>query len=461
MNFLAPVGFTGRTIIYIVILVVLILLSAFFSMSETAISSASDSKIRLLIESRKSGAKKALQLTEKFDKTLIVLLIGNNLVNVAISTIFVMMLSQFIVDNEDLVTWVSTITVTVALLIFGEIFPKIIAKKHAEGISCFVAWPVYIFGLILTPLVYLFYGIQRAMTKTDGNQEPSMDENELGVLIDQMEDEGSIEHDEATTIRNVFDLNDRTAEDIMIPRIKMEAINYNSSLEDVKNFLIENGYSRVPVYKTDKDHIVGILYERDFFPALIKNPKMSWRRILRPVKFVSGAMKVDALINDLQASKTHIAIVSGEYGDVLGLVTMEDCLEEIVGEIYDEHDIPDKNEKRFEEQEDGSYIVDADMFVDDVFEKLNIGDIPEDVPSKLSGWLFAKCESLPEVGFRLKYTAIYTQMDEETEEYSDYAKTLTFEIYEVMARRITLVKLTVAEATEEEIEERNSNLEEE
>lgn len=461
MNFLAPVGFTGRTIIYIVILVVLILLSAFFSMSETAISSASDSKIRLLIESRKRGAKKALQLTEKFDKTLIVLLIGNNLVNVAISTIFVMMLSQFIVDNEDLVTWVSTITVTVALLIFGEIFPKIIAKKHAEGISCFVAWPVYIFGLILTPLVYLFYGIQRAMTKTDGNQEPSMDENELGVLIDQMEDEGSIEHDEATTIRNVFDLNDRTAEDIMIPRIKMEAINYNSSLEDVKNFLIENGYSRVPVYKTDKDHIVGILYERDFFPALIKNPKMSWRRILRPVKFVSGAMKVDALINDLQASKTHIAIVSGEYGDVLGLVTMEDCLEEIVGEIYDEHDIPDENEKRFEEQEDGSYIVDADMFVDDVFEKLNIGDIPEDVPSKLSGWLFAKCESLPEVGFRLKYTAIYTQMDEETEEYSDYAKTLTFEIYEVMARRITLVKLTVAEATEEEIEERNSKLEEE
>ena len=461
MNFLAPVGFTGRTIIYIVILVVLILLSAFFSMSETAISSASDSKIRLLIESRKSGAKKALQLTEKFDKTLIVLLIGNNLVNVAISTIFVMMLSQFIVDNEDLLTWVSTITVTVALLIFGEIFPKIIAKKHAEGISCFVAWPVYIFGLILTPLVYLFYGIQRAMTKTDGNQEPSMDENELGVLIDQMEDEGSIEHDEATTIRNVFDLNDRTAEDIMIPRIKMEAINYNSSLEDVKNFLIENGYSRVPVYKTDKDHIVGILYERDFFPALIKNPKMSWRRILRPVKFVSGAMKVDALINDLQASKTHIAIVSGEYGDVLGLVTMEDCLEEIVGEIYDEHDIPDENEKRFEEQEDGSYIVDADMFVDDVFEKLNIGDIPEDVPSKLSGWLFAKCESLPEVGFRLKYTAIYTQMDEETEEYSDYAKTLTFEIYEVMARRITLVKLTVAEATEEEIEERNSKLEEE
>ena len=461
MNFLAPVGFTGRTIIYIVILVVLILLSAFFSMSETAISSASDSKIRLLIESRKSGAKKALQLTEKFDKTLIVLLIGNNLVNVAVSTIFVMMLSQFIVDNEDLVTWISTITVTVALLIFGEIFPKIIAKKHAEGISCFVAWPVYIFGLILTPIVYLFYGIQRAMTKTDGNQEPSMDENELGVLIDQMEDEGSIEHDEATTIRNVFDLNDRTAEDIMIPRIKMEAINYNSSLEDVKNFLIENGYSRVPVYKTDKDHIVGILYERDFFPALIKNPKMSWRRILRPVKFVSGAMKVDALINDLQASKTHIAIVSGEYGDVLGLVTMEDCLEEIVGEIYDEHDIPDENEKRFEEQEDGSYIVDADMFVDDEFEKLNIGDIPEDVPSKLSGWLFAKCESLPEVGFRLKYTAIYTQMDEETEEYSDYAKTLTFEIYEVMARRITLVKLTVAEATEEEIEERNSKLEEE
>ena len=438
-----------------IIILVLVLFSAFFSMSETAFSSLNDSKIRVLVEDRKAGAKKALQLREKFDKTLIVLLIGNNLVNVAISTLFVLFLTKLAID-EDTVTWLSTLIVTISLLIFGEILPMVIAKQHAEGVACKVAWPVYIISLIFTPFTYLFLGLQKIFTRNK-TEETKMNEDELGVIIDQMEGQGSIEHDEASTIRKVFDLNDRTAEDIMVPRIKMEAIDYNSSLEEVKEFMLDNAYSRIPVYKKDKDHIVGILYERDFFPALVKNPKMSFRRILRPVKFVSKAMKVDALIDELRESKTHIAIVSGEYGDTLGLVTMEDCLEEIVGEIYDEHDVPGDNDLRFEEQEDGTYIVDAEMYVEDLFENLNIGDVPEDVPSKISGWLFAKCESLPEVGFKLDYTAIYTKLDEETGEYNDYQKVLSLEIYEVINRSISLVKVSLRDATEEEIEAYNND----
>ena len=443
--------FTESIPFMLVLMIVLIILSAFFSMSETAISSVNEAKLRLLVEERKRGAKKGLELTSKFDKTLITLLIGNNIVNVLLSTIAVYFFIRLAVA-EDYVSLVSTAVVTLVLLIFGEIVPKVIAKQHPEALSCAVSWPVYIISLILTPLVYFFLGIQKLFTNKKNKEEASMDEDELNVLIDQMEDEGSIEHDEAKTIRNVFDLNDRTAEDIMVPRINMEAIDYNSTLDTVRTFMIDNAYSRVPVYKKDKDHIVGILYERDFFPALIKNPKMSWRRILRPVKFVSGAMKVDALIEELRSSKTHIAIVSGEYGEVLGLVTMEDCLEEIVGEIYDEHDNPDDSELRFEETEDGSYIVDADMFVEDLFEKLNIGDCPDDIPSKISGWLFAKCESLPEVGFSMGYTAIYTQLNPETEEYDDYAKHLTLSIFEVENRRITLAKVEIRDATDEEIE---------
>ena len=441
------------------LMIIMIILSAFFSMSETAISSLSDSKIRLMIEERKRGAKKALELTNKYDKTLITLLIGNNIVNVLLSTIAVYFFIRLAVA-EEYVSLVSTAAVTLVLLIFGEIVPKIVAKAHPEVISCAVSWPIYIIMLILTPLVYFFLGIQRIFTRNK-NEEQAMDEDELNVLINQMEDEGSIEHDEASTIRNVFDLNDRKAEDIMIPRIQMEAIDYNSTLEAVKNFMLDNAYSRIPVYKKDKDHIVGILYERDFFPALVKNPKMSWRRILRPVKFVSKEMKVDALIDELRATKTHIAIVSGEYGEVLGLVTMEDCLEEIVGEIYDEHDNPEDSELRFEELEDGSYIVDADMFVEDLFEKLDIGDCPDDIPSKVSGWLFAKCESLPEVGFSMGYTALYTQLDSETEEYVDYAKRLTLSIYEVENRRITLAKVEIRDATEEEIESRKEEIDDE
>ncbi len=451
--------FTDSIPFMVSLMIILIVLSAFFSMSETAISSVSDSKIRLMVEERKRGAKKALELTTKYDKTLITLLIGNNIVNVLLSTIAVYFFIRLAV-SDDYVSLVSTATVTIVLLIFGEIVPKVIAKEYPDAISCAVSWPIYIISLILTPLVYFFLGIQKIFTRKK-NEDASMDEDELNVLINQMEDEGSIEEDEATTIRNVFNLNDRSVEDIMIPRIKMEAIDYNSTLETVKNFMLDNAYSRIPVYKKDKDHIVGILYERDFFPALVKNPKMSWRRILRPVKFVSGAMKVDALIEDLRESKTHIAIVSGEYGDVLGLVTMEDCLEEIVGEIYDEHDNPSDNELRFDLQEDGSYIVDADMFVDDLFEKMNIGDSPEDVPSKISGWLFAKCESLPEVGFSINYTAIYTSLDSETEEYIDYAKYLTISIYEVQNRRITLAKVEVRDATDEEIDARKNEIEDE
>ena len=441
----------------LVIMIILIIFSAFFSMSETAYSSSSDSKLKLMIEERKRGSKKALELTGKYDKTLITLLIGNNIVNVLLSTIAVYFFIKLAV-SEEYVSLVSTAVITLTLLIFGEIVPKVIAKQHPEVISCAVSWPVYIIMLIFTPLVYLFLGIQKLFTRNN-QTEQAMDEDELNVLIDQMEDEGSIEHDEASTIRNVFDLNDRKVEDIMIPRIQMEALDYNSSLETVKTFMLNNAYSRIPVYKKDKDHIVGILYERDFFPALVRNPKMSWRRILRPVKFVSGEMKVDALIDELRASKTHLAIVSGEYGEVLGLVTMEDCLEEIVGEIYDEHDNPDDEELRFEEVEDGSYIVDADMFVEDLFEKLDIGNCPDDIPSKISGWLFAKCESLPEVGFSLNYTAIYTAFNQETEEYVDYAKFLTLSIYEVENRRITLAKVELRDATEEEIEARNEEIE--
>lgn len=459
-SFIPFQGLTGFGITLLIIMIILIVLSAFFSMSETAFSSSSDAKLRLMIEERKAGSKKALAMTNKFDKTLITLLIGNNLVNVALSTLAVLFFSELI-KSESVVSVVSTAVITIILLIFGEIVPKIIAKQHPEAIATKVAWIIYIIGILLLPFVYLFIGIQKMFTKSNKEENEAPDEEELGVLLDKMEDSGQIEHDEATTIRKVFDLNDRSVEDIMVPRINMEAINYNAKLDEVTNFMIESGYSRIPVYKGDKDHIVGILFERDFFPNLVKNPKMSWKKLIRPVKFVAASMKVDALIEELQKAKTHIAIVSGEYGDTLGMVTMEDALEEIVGEIYDEHDTPGDNDLVFIEKEDGSYIVDGEYFVEDLFERLNIGDIPEDIPSKLSGWLFAKCESIPQVGFKFSYTAIYTkESEDDPDEYIDYAKTLTFEINEVFNRRIITVKLLITEATPEEIEAHNNSIDE-
>lgn len=457
--FLSETGASFDVPIFIVMLV-MIVLSAFFSMTETAYSSASVIKLKSLVEDQKRGSKKALELADNFDKTVTTLLIGNNIVNVALSTLAVGFFAKLVIF-QNWVDLASTLIITLVLLIFGEVIPKTFAKNNPETIAVKTSYIVFVLSIIFSPFVLLFTLLQKAVAKKKQAEENTLDEEELSILIDEMEENGAIEDDEAAIIKNVFDLKDRNVQDIMIPRIDMVAIDYDSSLEEVKQFLLDNfNYSRIPVYKKDKDHIIGILYERDFFPALVKNSKMSWKRLIRPVKFVSGQMKADDLIVEFQKSKTHLAIVSGEYGDVLGLVTMEDALEELVGEIYDETDIAGQNDLLFQENADGSYLVDADMYVEDLFERLNIGDVPEDVPAKLSGWLFAKCESIPAVDFEIKYVACYTMYDEQTDSYEDYRKTLLISIAEVDGRRIHLVKVIVREATDEEILEYERSTEE-
>ena len=271
-------------------------------------------------------------------------------------------------------------------------------------------------------------------------------------MVDEIEESGVVDEDKAELLHGTIDYASTEAYEIMTPRVDVYAIDVNDDLDEVLKDERTYIYSRIPVYKNDKDHIVGILYVRDFFPALVKNSRLAWKKLIRPVKFVSSQMKIDDLIVELQKSKMMLAIVSGEYGDVLGLVSMEDALEEIVGEINDEHDVLGQNDLLFEQQDDGSYLVDADMYVEDLFERLNIGDVPEDVPSKLSGWLFAKCESIPEVGFSMKYIACYTMHNEESESYEDSAKAIEMTIAEVDGRRIHLIKVVVRDATDEEIE---------
>ena len=179
---------------------------------------------------------------------------------------------------------------------------------------------------------------------------------------------------------------------------------------------------------------------------------MDWHKLIKPAKYVSAAMKVDSLIKFLQDEKTHIAIVSGEYGDTVGLVTMEDALEELVGEIYDEHDEAGTNDLLFEHLEDGSYLVDADMYVEELFDRLDIGSAPEDAPSKLYSWIFEHCEDIPKVGMEMTYISRFTKFDEEKEEYVDYAKKMIISIADVDDRRIETVKIVLVDATEEEIE---------
>ncbi|MDE5867459.1 MAG: CNNM domain-containing protein, partial [Anaeroplasmataceae bacterium] len=231
-------------------MVVCIILSAFFSMTETAFSSVSAVKLKILVEDRKSGAKKALQLADNFDTTVTTLLIGNNIVNTALSTVAV----TFFIDlgiKEDWVSLTSTLIVTVILLIFGEILPKTFAKSHPEAITLKAAYIVYVLSIIFYPFVLFFKGLQRLVSRNKSSEEnKTFDEDELNILLDEMEENGAIEDDEASIIKNVLVLKDRNVADIMVPRVDMYAINYNDSLENEKQMLMETNFSRIPIYKT-------------------------------------------------------------------------------------------------------------------------------------------------------------------------------------------------------------------
>ena len=426
-------------------------------MTETVFASVSEAKIKNYVEERKTGAKKALFCVEHFDRTLTTLLVGNNIVNTALSTFALTFFMGFIrTGNLELI---STAIITIVLLIFGEITPKTIGKKYNDKLVLFLAPIIYVISYILLPISIIFMGIQKIFTGKKNN-DSQVNESELETILDTMVEDGEIEDDEHEYIKNVFDLNDRTVEEIMVPRVDMVAIEDTTSIDEVKNIFIREQYSRIPVYHEDKDHIIGIIYERDFFEAMAKNIElMNVKKLMLNVLFVNKKMTVDALIKTLQESKTHMAIVSGEYNDTLGLVTMEDALEEIVGEIYDEHDEGSVKQKLITKINDNTYMVDGDMFVSDMFEEIGLGEAPEGA-SKLSTWMFESQEDLPKIGDKMTYISCFTDQNENGE-YEDYAKKIVLEIVEVDDRRIETVKVTVDDATEEEVEQFEESKEDE
>ena len=445
---LSILAFTKTEGILLAIIIVCILFSAFFSMSETVFSSVTQAKLKTAVEDRKPGSKKALYLTENFDKTLTTLLVGNNIVNTLMTVLSVPLFSSFI-KHDNYVSLVSTAVMTVTLLIFGEITPKTIGKNHADSIVYKISNIVYVISVILFPIVIIFRGLQRVLTGKNVQSE-EISEDELETILDTMEEEGSIESEEVELIKNVFDLNDRTVEDIMIHRMDVTAIDYTSKAEDIKDLFLESQYSRIPLFAEDKDHIIGIIHERDFFAAYFKNKNVNIKRIMRKPLFVSKTMHVSDLIKHMQKVKTHLAIVKGEYGDTLGIVTMEDALEELVGEIYDEHDDVIEDVNKLEKLEDGSYQVDGEIYVDSLYDLLGIGNAPEDTTTTLSTWLFEQLESLPKVGNTIVVPQSYTKINEETEEYEDYNKNIIFEVTEVTEGRISKVKISIVDATKDE-----------
>ena len=256
-----------------------------------------------------------------------------------------------------------------------------------------------------------------------------------------MEEEGAIESEEVELINNILDLNDREVKDIMTPRPDIIAVSDEMDHDEIKTVLFNSKLSRIPVYHGDKDNIIGILFERDFLTAYIKRKNFRIKPLLRPVKYVSTSMKVNDLIHELQKTKMHMAIVSGEYGEVVGLVTMEDALEELVGEIYDEHD-ESIDEMLIQKVDEDEYLINANIYLEDLFDDLDLGKVPETQYSKLSGWLYGSCEDIPEEGYNYVYISKYIAKTND-EEYEEVIKRLTYVVTQVEDRIIIEARLFI------------------
>lgn len=377
----------------IIVMVMLVLLSAFFSSAETAFSSLNKVKLKAMAASgkRKNAIERALSLSEEYDVVLSTILIGNNLVNIACTSIATLVFTGFF--GQQLGTTLSTVVMTVIVLIFGEVTPKQIAKEKAEIYAVAVAPIVKFFIIVFSPLNLFFRGWSKLITKLFGlNKVSTVTEEELKSYVNEAHSGGEIDDNESKLIRSSIEFDDIDVSDILTHRVDVAAVDKYSSFAEIEKVFKESNFSRLPVYIDDIDHIVGLIHHRDFEAARDRNLK-SLRTILKPVPTVSPDTKISKLLRILQKNKTHLAVVVDEFGGTKGIVTLEDILEELVGEIWDEHDEVSVDIEKISENE---YIVDGSASLEDFFEFFHIFAEEYEV-STVNGFVMMKTDKIPEV----------------------------------------------------------------
>ena len=389
----------------LVAMLVLLAFSFLFSSIETAFSTFNRIRMKSLSQGGDKRAELVLKLDNKYDKLLTSVLIGNNIVNIALSTIATIFFMDVIVNNESVAATVSTVVITIVVLIFGEISPKVIAKENADKYAIALAPVVNFIMIVLTPLSIIFGGWSKLMHKLFHSEDQStLTEDELITIVDEAEEGGVLETEESNLIKSAIEFNDVCAGDILTPRVEICAISKDDSVQDIAKTFIESAYSRLPVYGEDLDDIIGILHEKDFFIAYHNNNKTITKHLQKPVH-VSEHIKMADLLQVLKSKKCHMAIVVDEYGGTMGIVTMEDIIEELIGDVWDEHD---EVVNDYKELPDGSYIVKCSTDLDDFFDKFDIIVPPEeeDLPQTVNGFIMKELESFPQVGDSFEYRGI-------------------------------------------------------
>ena len=371
-------------------------MSSYFSATETAFSTFNKIRLKNLAEKGNKKAERALHLAENYDTLISTVLIGNNIVNILGASLATLYIAQeFITNDKNLATTVSTVVMTLIVLTFGEICPKTIAKQIPEKFVLFSTPLISLLVVIFTPLTFIFKKLQNLLGKLFKNEEEQgMTEEELISIIEEAAEEGDLDEEESTLIKSAIEFNELEISDVFTPRIDITAVRSDITKEAMAEKFTESGYSRIPIYEEDLDNILGIVYYKDFF-STCSGTDIPISEIIKPVMYVTKTQKINDVLKDLQEKQLHMAVVTDEYGSTAGIVTLEDIVEEIVGEIWDEHD---EIIEEIKTVGDGEYIVSGMANLEKLFDELEIELEEEEDAMTVNGWAMKELDRIPEEG---------------------------------------------------------------
>jgi CBS domain containing-hemolysin-like protein len=418
---------TTQTILILVV-VLCFLLSGYFSATETAFTTLNKIRIKSKADDGNKRAKLVLKLADNYDRLLTTILIGNNIVNILASSLATLLFINWCQGNESLASVLSTVATTVIVLIFGEVTPKSLAKEFPETFASFSAPIINAIGVVLTPLNFLFSLWKKLLNRIFKNKEDTtITDDELISMVEEAEHEGGINAQESDLIKSAIEFNDLEVKDILVPRVDVVAVEVTATKEEVDALFMETRYSRLPVYKDSIDNIVGILHEKDFIKQKDEE-NFTLEKVIKPALFVVSSTKISAVLQLLQKNKSHMAVVSGEFGDTVGIITMEDILEELVGEIWDEHD---EVLSEITEIGENEYKVLGNVSVNDLCDYFDLNEIESD-SATVGGWVIDMLGKVPDVGDELTY------------------ENLHITVSQTDSRRITELKVVVLPREEED-----------
>lgn len=388
-------------------LIILVAFSAFFSASETAFSSLNQIRLKSRAEDGDSSAARVLAMAEQYDKLLSTILIGNNIVNIAAASIGTILFTQMLGAERG--ATVSTIVLTIIVLIFGEVTPKSLAKEMPEKVATAVSPFLVLLMALMTPLTWLFTQWKKLLGHfVHSGEADTITEGELMTMVSEAENDGELTDRESELIRSAIEFDDVEVEEILTPRVDVVAVEDDIPLEELAQTFAESGYSRLPVYHGTIDNIIGVVHEKDFYIARLKKATKIDDLVV-PTLYTTGSTQISQLLRTLREQHHHLAVVVDEYGGTEGIITLEDILEELVGEIWDEHDEVTED---FRKQSDGSWLVSGSASVDDLYEELDLPE-EEDIDSNtVNGLVQEKTCHLPKVGDRFtlgEYDGVVTR----------------------------------------------------